>query len=361
MQLVVEESYKSPGDVERKPSILVIGNFLSQSVGTRGVCEDLVVRLEAGGWNVLSVSRHPQPHRRIWDMVFTAWSKRHQYEIAQVDVFSGRAFLWAEAVTKTLSVLNKPFVLTLRGGNLPIFAKKWQRRMRNLLKNASAVTVPSSYLLHSLSSFGKDLVLLPNPIELDAYRFIERQKPSTKLIWLRSFHSVYNPSLGPKVVSVLKHDYPELTLTMGGPDKKDGSLEATQREARALGIEDRIVLPGRISKQDIPEWLQEGDIFLNTTNVDNTPVSVLEAMACGLCVVSTNVGGIPYLLEHERDALLVPPDNPEVMAASIRRILTEPGLSSRLSRNARAKAERFDWNVILPQWEELLKTVVSFG
>ena len=67
----------------------------------------------------------------------------------------------------------------------------------------------------------------------------------------------------------------------------------------------------------VPSELNEFDIFLNTTFVDNTPVSVLEAMACGLCVVSTDVGGLSFLLEHEGDALLVPPDNPKAMAAAV--------------------------------------------
>ena len=77
-------------------------------------------------------------------------------------------------------------------------------------------------------------------------------------------------------------------------------------------------------------------------------------MACGLCVVSTNVGGIPYLLEHEYDSLLVPPNDPTAMADAIRRIVTEPGLASHLSQNARQKVEQFDWSKVLPQWEELL-------
>jgi glycosyltransferase involved in cell wall biosynthesis len=82
-------------------------------------------------------------------------------------------------------------------------------------------------------------------------------------------------------------------------------------------------------------------------------------MACGLCVVSTNAGGITYLLEHEHDALLVPPDDHEAMAAAVRRLLTEEGLAARISRNARRKAEQFDWSVILPQWEALLKGVAA--
>jgi glycosyltransferase involved in cell wall biosynthesis len=93
--------------------------------------------------------------------------------------------------------------------------------------------------------------------------------------------------------------------------------------------------------------------------VDNTPVSVLEAMACGLCVVSTRVGGIPYLLQHGRDALLVPPNDPEAMAAAVRRVLTEPALAESLSHNARLKAEQFDWSAILPQWQALLASVAE--
>jgi glycosyltransferase involved in cell wall biosynthesis len=93
--------------------------------------------------------------------------------------------------------------------------------------------------------------------------------------------------------------------------------------------------------------------------VDNTPVSILEAMACGLCIVSTNVGGISYLLEHEHDALLVPPDDPVTMAAAVRRVLTEPALAERLSFNARKKAELYDYSVVLPQWEALVKTVAQ--
>jgi glycosyltransferase involved in cell wall biosynthesis len=103
--------------------------------------------------------------------------------------------------------------------------------------------------------------------------------------------------------------------------------------------------------------MNKGDIFLNTTHVDNTPVSVLEAMACGLCVVSTNVGGIPYLLEDEYDDLLVTSDDPVAMTTAVRRLLIEPGLAPRLSRNARQKAEQFDWSNILPQWEALLTSV----
>jgi len=149
-------------------------------------------------------------------------------------------------------------------------------------------------------------------------------------------------------------DFPDVHLTMIGGDKGDGSLIHVRHIAEQKGLVRRMHLPGGVSKTELPRWFNTGDIFLNTTDVDNTPVTVLEAMACGLCVVSTNVGGLSYILEHEKDALLVSPNDPEEMSSAVRRILTEPGLAARLSNNARRKVTAFDWEMILPQWHELL-------
>jgi glycosyltransferase involved in cell wall biosynthesis len=207
--------------------------------------------------------------------------------------------------------------------------------------------------------YQSELRLFHNPLNLRAYDFRLRQRPRAALMWLRSFHKIYNPSMASEVIARLAVDIPDVYLTMVGPDKGDGSLQLTQQVAKDLGVNEMIRFPGGVANTEVPSWLQRGDIFINTTNIDNTPISVLEAMACGLCVVSTNVGGIPYLLNDEEDALLVPPDDPEAMAAAVRRILTEPGLAVRLSKNARKKVEQFDWSMILPQWEALFSEVVN--
>lgn len=339
-------------------AVLMIGNFLSQTIcGTRGVCEDFSDRLKESGYQIFTASDRPGRLSRLLDMVNVTWRKRNQYTVAHVDVYSGRAFLWAEAVCWTLRRAGKPYILTLRGGNLPVFAKRWPRRVRHLLRSAAAVTTPSRYLLEQMAIYREDLLLQPNPLDLEQYGFRLRSKPQPRIMWMRAFHKIYNPTLAPKVVASLVQDFPDIQSTMLGPDKGDGTLQATQNLARGLGVDDRISFPGAAPKTLVSDWLNRGDIFLNTTNVDNTPVSVLEAMACGLCVVSTNVGGIPYILEHEKDALLVPPNDPEALAAAIRRLLEDSDLAESLSMNARRKAEQFDWSGILPQWESLLMSV----
>lgn len=355
---VQQDASRLDSSVEgRGAGVLLVGNFLSRQPGVRSVGEELALRLATTGRHVVTTSDQINRGLRLLDMIATAWRARDQYAVAQVDVFSGAAFLWAEAVCWTLRRAGKPYILTLHGGNLPAFSLHWPGRVRRLLGSASAVTTPSRYLFEQMIPYREDLQLLPNPLHVPKYTFRLREQAEPRLIWLRAFHAVYNPTLAPAVVAWLKPQFPSIHLSMVGPDKGDGSLQRTQEAARQHDVTAHIAFPGGVPNRDVPRWLQKGDIFLNTTNVDNAPVSVLEAMACGLCVVSTNVGGIPYLLEHEQNALLVPPDDAEAMAKAVQRLLTQPALARHLSHHAHLKAEQFDGPAIIAQWECLLEKV----
>lgn len=353
------ESRAPGGAVGVKPPVLLVGNFLSPAAIKPTVSAELADRLTDAGWTILTTSGKPRRAERLLDMVGTIWRLRREYAIANVDVFSGPAFVWAEAACWSLRRTGKPYLLTLHGGNLPVFARQRPGRVRRLLESAAAVTTPSCYLFEQMRPYRRDLLVLPNAVDLSAYEFRVRRNARPLLVWLRAFHRIYNPALAPHVVRRLAARFPDIHLTMVGPDKGDGSLQRTQAIAAQLGVHERILLPGGVPKASVPAWLDAADIFLNTTHIDNTPVSVLEAMASGLCVVSTNVGGIPFLVEAEQDALLVPPDDAKAMAAAVSRLLSEPGLAERLSCRARSKAEQFDWSGVLPQWERLLAVVAA--
>ncbi len=352
------EAVAEPGSSGRlqteKRAVALIGNFLSQSGGSRCVCEELALRLAGAGWSVITSSDKRARVWRLSDMVRTVWTQRNKYAVALVEVYSGHAFIWAEVVSAVLRSIGKPYVLALHGGNLPKFARRHPGRVRRLLRSTQVVTVPSNYLRAEMSAYGGQFQLLPNALDLSRYKYRLRPSPQPLLTWLRSFHEIYNPSLAVRVLANLMEQFAETQLTMVGPDKKDGSLQRAEKLALELGVLKHLHLPGGVAKTEVPGWLDRADIFLNTTNADNTPVSVLEAMACGLPVVSTDVGGLRYLLEHEQDGLLVPPDDTEAMASAVRRLLMKDGLAERLSRNGRSKAEGYDWKRVLPQWEALL-------
>jgi len=343
----------------RRDAVIIVGNFLHAATGTFGVCEELAAQLAAAGWQVVTTSPYPQRLRRLADMLATIWRERRRYAGAQVDVYSGPSFVWAETACWLLGRLGRPYVLTLHGGALPKFAARWPRRVGRLLASAAAVTTPSGYLAAAMARYRADLVVQPNPIAATAYPFRVRERARPRLLWVRGFHAIYNPGLAVRAVARLRHDFPEIQLVMVGPDRGDGSYERTLAEARALGIDGQVDFRGPVPKPQLPAVFADSDIFLNTTNVDNTPVSVVEALASGLCVVSTAVGGVPYLVQHERDALLVPADDPGAMADAIRRVIADPALAERLSSQGRQNALGRDWSVLLPRWERLLRSVAG--
>jgi len=346
--------------VWRKGGVLVIGNFLSATGGTICVCEELSLELSRGGWQVVTASDKRPALPKLWDMLRTIWQCQQEYDVAQVEVYHARGFFWAEASCAALRALRKPYVLSLHGGKLPEFAARWPGRTRRLLRSAAAVTVPSGYFAERMAAYRSDLRVLPNALDLSAYHFRPRSAPEASLVWFRAFRHLYNPTLALEVLQRLSREFPKVRLVMYGPDKGDGSWQDTEQTATRLGVADRVTMPGSVAKTAVAGVLAKaGDIYLNTTNGDNTPVSVIEALACGLGVVSTNVAGLPYLLEHEADALLVPPNDPAAMTAAVRRLLTEPGLAERLSYRGRAKSAQFDWKIVRPQWDKLLAAVAA--
>ena len=341
------------------PTILLVGDFSASKLGNESIAEDLVRRLTRQGYELITTSDKTGRLSRVVDMLLTTWRQRNKVDTASIDVFSGQAFFWAEAVSGILRWARVPYILVLHGGGLPSFAKRYPERVAKLLRSAHRVVTPSAYLAEEMQNYLDKHQLIPNPLDLSQYTFVLREQPAPKLIWLRSFHSIYNPTLAVRVLALLVKQFPGVSLTMVGPDRGDGSLEQTNQLAAKLGVLDRVKFIGPVSKSEVPKWLASGDVFLNTTNIDNTPVSLLEAMACGLCLVSTSVGGIPYLVTKGENALLVPSSDEVAMASAVAEVLSRPSLAQKLSMNARHLAETFDWGIVLPQWETLFKEMAA--
>ncbi|WP_339611801.1 glycosyltransferase family 4 protein [uncultured Planktosalinus sp.] len=154
-----------------------------------------------------------------------------------------------------------------------------------------------------------------------------------------------------KVIEELVPKYPEISLCMVGPEK-DGSLKECKEYATFKQLP--VTFTGKLTKEEWIKLSENFSIFMNTTNFDNTPVSVIEAMALGLTVVSTKVGGIPFLLEDRKDALLVHPDSVKAFVESLEELFANVELSNNLTQNARKKVENFDWDVVKYKWFEIL-------
>jgi glycosyltransferase involved in cell wall biosynthesis len=340
-----------------KKTVLFIGNHLSGQNHNKSINDELSEHLDQIGWNTILSSRKTNRFLRLIDMLTTIIKKRKQYSIVVIDLFSGAAFFWGFLCTFLAKIIQKKIIIDLHGGNLPSYSEKHQGFVSFLFNSSDILVSPSPFLKESLNSFQKQIKVIPNGIDLAKYSFRKRDNIQPRAIWLRAFHEIYNPLMAVKVLKVLREKNINFTLSMVGPDKGDGSFGRAQKLARDLEVEDYIEFIPGISKNLVPEYLNRADIFLNTTNFDNTPVSVIEAMACGLCIVTTGVGGIPYLVQDGVDALLVPKDDVLSMTKQVERILIETNLAGNLSEKARKNAESFDWEFITGKWNALFESM----
>ncbi|SDH03351.1 Glycosyltransferase involved in cell wall bisynthesis [Psychroflexus sediminis] len=309
-------------------------------------------QLEAEGYQVISGSGQKNQGLRLLDMLMMLIRHHSKTRVLILDTYSTSAFWYAYAVSQLAYRLKLDYMPILHGGDLPKRLESHPRHCQKLFGRAKVNVAPSRYLMHHFQQVGyTNLTYIPNTINLENYTFKLREKLQPSLLWVRSFAHLYNPLLALKVLQELLKSYPKAKLSMVGPFKDD-SIEDCKAYAKAHNLP--VTFTGGMPKADWLDYAKDFDIFINTTNVDNTPVSVMEAMALGLPVVSTNVGGIPFLLEDEQDALLVNPDDVNSFTGAVSKLLNNPELAQKLSKNGREKVEQFDWEVVKEKWVEVI-------
>lgn len=335
-----------------KKRLLYIGNKLSKSGSTVTSIETLGVFLSKEGYEVFTSSSKKNKFLRILDMLSSVFKNRNRVDLVLIDTYSTQNFYYAVIVGKLCQKLQVPYIPILRGGDLPKRLVKSEKLSQNLFNNSFTNIAPSAYLLNKFQEAGyANLTYIPNTIPIENYRFLERSKPSAKLLWVRSFAEIYNPLLALEIVEGLMKDGVDVQLCMVGPDK-DGSLERCKKIATEMKLP--ISFTGLLSKQEWISLSKEYDIFINTTNFDNMPVSVMEAMALGIPVVSTNVGGLPYMIEDGVNGILLPPNNAQSFVKVITTLINTPDKSLSIARNARVEIEKMDWGVVRGMWDEVL-------
>ncbi|WP_199757277.1 glycosyltransferase family 4 protein [Formosa maritima] len=333
-------------------NVLYIGNKLNSKRSNVSSISVLGPMLEDEGFKLRYASSYPNKIKRMLDMLWTCFKYRKQTDVVIIDTYSTQNFYYALLVSQFCRLLDLKYVTSLNGGNLPMRLKKNPILCRTIFNHAYKLVSPSTYLKEAFESYGyQNVYYIPNSLEMEQYVFHSKAFQKVELLWVRSFSAIYNPLLAVKVLKKLKDDGLQASLCMMGPDA-DGSLEAVKQLANDLDVSVRFT--GKLPKKDWLALAKDYNMFINTTNFDNMPVSVIEAMALGLPVVSTNVGGLPYLLKHEKDALLVPPDNAEAFVVAIKQLLNNPLATRTMAFNARQKVEQFDWNLVKHQWIKLL-------
>jgi len=335
--------------------ILFVGNVLSQKGRAVSYTEFLVDQLRHSvDEELVLISNYRNKVLRLAHAVFFLLRNNSRIRFVIIDTFSTSAFYYAYVVALLCQWTGKRYIPVLHGGNLPERFKKSPAMVTRIFGKAYEIVSPSFYLANFFSRAGFSIKVIPNALQIGQYPFKRRELIKPELLWVRAFDNIYNPVLVLKALKLVLPYYPDARLTMVGP-VKDNSYQICLDYSKQNGLEKVVTFRGLLSRD---QWIEESaafDIFINTTTIDNQPVSLLEAMALGFIVVSTNVGGIPFLVNDGKNGFLVPSNDEQALADILIRLLsTDERTLSRVSESAREFAMQFDWSEIESKWLTLL-------
>jgi len=335
--------------------LVYLGNKRSGSSANISIME-AHEKLLSAHFKVYSASNKRNKIVRMLDMIWTLFHRGRKAEVVIIAVYSTLNFYYALIIALFCRAFRKPFISYLHGGNLPSRLQHSPKMSRAIFAHSYANVAPSGYLKVAFENAGFKSQRIPNFIEVADYPFKERSHLLPNFLWVRAFEKTYQPETTIKVFASVHKLFPNARLCMVGPDK-DGCLETCKALANQLKLSEQISFPGGLPKDQWIKLAADYDLFISTPLIDNTPVSVIEAMALGMPVISTNVGGVPYIIDHGKDGMLSPDGDNPAMVQNITRLLNSSDLSRSICLNARIKAESFDWKIVEKQWLNLINGI----
>lgn len=345
------------------PRVCVVGPLPPPSGGMANQCEQLVRLLRSEGVPV-DLVRNNAPYRPFWighvpvlragarllPYLWQLWRAAGRNQVMHVLANSGWAwhlFTWPAVLLGRWR--GSAVIINYRGGHADRFFSSAPRHVLRALAGVPLRVTPSDYLLRVFARHGLTAEVIPNIIDLSRFRPAPRRDVGTAphLIVTRNLESIYDIPTALRAFARVRQVLPDATLTVAGSGPELAMLQAL---SVSLGVAGAVRFCGRIDNADIPGLYASADCMLNPSTVDNMPISILEAFASGVPVVSTSAGGIPDLVSDGVDGLLVPIGDDQALAEAALRVLQSPALSLRLREAGLDAAGQYAWPQVRDLW-----------
>ncbi len=348
------------GESRRKTTIGLVGPLPPPSGGMANQTRQLARLLEASGLAVELVQVNA-PYRPAWverlrgvravfrfvPYVAHLWRTAGHADLFHIMANSGWAWhLFAAPAIWIAYLRGVPAIVNYRGGEAESFLRRELRWIRPSLARARSIIVPSGFLERVFAAFGIRSEIVPNIVDLDRFSPALQRPRAGHIVITRNLEPIYDIGTALRAFATILARYPEARLSVAGSGPQRAELE---RLAESLKVTAAVRFTGRLENEQLPDLYRSAALMLNPSTVDNMPISILEAMASGVPVISTNVGGVPFLVEDGATALLVPPRNPEAMAGAALRVLGDPVLADQLRTAGIERARRYAWPQVREQ------------
>ena len=241
--------------------------------------------------------------------------------------------------------LGRPVVLNYHSGEAADHLAR-STIARAALARVECNVVPSPFLADVFARFGLPATVVPNIIDLDRFAFVERRPLRPRFLSTRNLGYPYNVAATLRAFRAIQDRRPDSSLTLVGSGPDEAALRQLAVELALANIR----FLGRVEPDQMAAIYADHDIYIQTPDIDNMPLSVIEAFASGLPVVSTEAGGMPAILEHGRQGLLTPINDHEAIARAALHLLDAPDLARQFAREAYSTCAAYTWTAARQRW-----------
>lgn len=299
---------------------------------------------------------------RLLPYLLRLWRMLARQDVVHLMANSGWAWhLFAAPAIWMAAWRGTPVVVNYRGGGAAEFLQGAQRQVRATMRRASALIVPSGFLLEVFGRFGMSASVVPNIVDLSRYAPAPAdavRAPGPHLVVTRNLEAIYDNESAIRALALLRERIPSAHLTVAGSGPELGRLQALVSQ---LHLDEAVHFAGRLDRGAMAELYRSADLMWNPSRKDNMPNSVLEALASGVPVVSTAVGGVPYLLDHGRTGWLVEPGQPAALADAAALVLGDAALREALIHAGLEEVQRYTWDQVAPALLNSYRQVIGTG
>lgn len=337
--------------------ILLVCNYKPGVGGISGQVEILQRKLRSEGHPADIFSTKASILRRLL-LPMRLCSVARNYDVLHIHCCSGWGFLPAVIGIGVGRWLKKRIVLTYHGGGGEKFFDRHHRLVHHYLTRTDVNIVLSGFLASVFKKHDIPYTIIPNIIELDETQFRQRDSLKPNFICTRAHEELYNIPCILRAFQKALTELPEATLTLVG----DGSQHAALTQmVKDMGLQN-VTFTGKVDNHEIYRQLNHADIFLSSPTIDNMPVSVLEAMNAGLLVISSHVGGVPYVVkDHDIDddhgcdddnddgcgtGLLFESNNDQKLAEKMLWAIKNPDKTTGIIQEAHHEMKKYRWENI---------------
>jgi glycosyltransferase involved in cell wall biosynthesis len=250
---------------------------------------------------------------------------------------------------------SKPVILNYHSGEAADHLAQWGLLIHPWLSLADEIVVPSEYLRQVFASHGYEARVIHNTVETSRFVYRVRDPLRPRLLCTRNFEWYCGVDQTLRAFKRIQRTYPDATLEIAGAGSGERDLRALARSLNLTGVR----FLGAIAPSDMPALHERNDILLNSSVIDNQPLSILEAMASGMPIVSTGTGDIVNMIEHGVSGTIVPQKDPDAMAAAVVQLLRHPVRARAMAARAAERLNRYSWNVVGAQWSALYSEMMQ--